>query len=84
MASKGNDDLVDTDDDDNGWQTGIRTPQRSQLQHGNHISRTLTNRHERNTITPLRITNYGRSESTLEKQKEAYSSGKKRETHDGE
>ena len=51
MSSRDNNDLVDTDDSDEGLQTTLRTPERAQLQHGNNLSRTLTNRHERNIVT---------------------------------
>ena len=60
------------DDYDEGLQTDLRTPERSQLQHGSYSSRTLTNRHKRNIVTPLRITDKERSESDLEKQKRVY------------
>ena len=84
MSSRDNNGLVDTDDSDEGLQTTLRTPERPQLQRGNNLSRTLTNRHERNTVTPLRIRDEGRSDTELEKQKNAYISGKKRKAHDGE
>ena len=64
---RGNNGLGDTDDSDGGLQTALRTLERSWLQHGNNLPRTLTNMHERNTVTPLRITDKGRSESYFEK-----------------
>ena len=69
MSSRGNDGLVDTDDTDEILQDSLRTPERLRLQHGNNLPRTLTNIHERNTVTLLRITDKGRRESDLEKQK---------------
>ena len=69
MSSRDNNGIVDTDDSDEGLQTALRTPERSQLQHGNNLSRKLTNRHERNTVTLLRIRDEGRSDTELEKQK---------------
>ena len=69
MSSRGNDDLVDTDDSDEGLQSNLRTPERLRLPNGNNLPRTLSNRHERNTTTPLRITDEGRSDTKLEKQK---------------
>ena len=69
MPLRGNNDLLDTDDSDEGLQTDLCTPERSRLQHGNYLSRTLTNRHERNTVTPLRMRDEGRSDAELEKQK---------------
>ena len=72
MSLRGNNDLVDTDDSDEGLQTNIHTTERPQLKHGNNMSRTLTNRHKRNTVTLTRITNKGRSESKLEKLKCVY------------
>ena len=81
MSSRDSNGLVDTDDSDEILQTALRTPERAQLQHGLNRSRTLTNRHERNTVTPLRIRDEGRSDTELEKQKHAYISGKKRKAH---
>ena len=69
MSSRGNDGLVNTDNTDEILQTNLHTPERLRLQHGNNLPRTLTNRHERNTVTLLRITDKGRSDTKLEKQK---------------
>ena len=69
MSSRDNDGLVDTDDSNEDLQTTLCTPERAQLQRGNNLSRTLTNRHERNTVTPLRISDEGRSDTELVKQK---------------
>ena len=68
MYSRGNNDLVDTDDSDEGLETNLHTPERSWLQYGNNMSRALTNRYDRNTVTLLKITDKGRSKSKLEKQ----------------
>ena len=69
MSLRGNNDLVDTDDSDEGLQTNLHNPKRSWLWHGNNLSRTLTNRHERNTVTLMRIADKVINESKLEKQK---------------
>ena len=84
MSLRGNNDFVNTDASDESLQTNFCAPERSWLQHGNNMSRTLTNRQEINTVTLSRITDKGRSESKLEKQKSVYISGKKRKVHDGE
>ena len=63
MSIRGNDGLVDTDDTDEILQTYLRTPERLRLQHRNNLPRTLTNRHKRNTVTPLMITDKGRSDT---------------------
>ena len=69
MSIRGNDGLVDTDDTDEILQDKLRTPERLQLQHGNNLPITWTNWHERNTVTPLKLTEKGRSDTKLEKQK---------------
>ena len=84
MSSIGNNDLVDTDDSDEVLQNTLRTPESSRFQHGKKLSRTLTNRHERSTVTPLRELDNERSDTKLEKQKKSYISGKKRRTRDGD
>ena len=63
MSSRDNNGLVDTDDSDEGLWTNVRIPERLWLQNGNIIPRTLSNRHETNTVTPSRITDEGRSDT---------------------
>ena len=79
MSSRGNDGLVNTDNTDEILQTNLHTPERLRLQHGNNLPRTLTNRYAKKTVTPLRITDKGRSDTKLEKK--MHTSVARREKH---
>ena len=80
MYSRDNDGLVNTDDTNESLQTDTRAPIRLRLQHRHNLSKSLKNSNGRNTITPLRITDKGRSEIKLEKQKKCISVAR-REKH---